>query len=208
MTKQQGFTLIELMIAVMVVAILAAIAVPAYDRYQVLNAEKEAQAHMGQLEVQLERWRAKALSYSGFVPYWNGEYGYDEKNAIPKKRGQGQGDAVRANTLLYVPIGSDKTNYRYMLELLDGNSTPTFAKTNGDGRCNLSEKRRECGGDTNGGHSWIIVAYPNDKLKGRGAHKMMMRDSGTRCKVLAKGNNASNINVGTTTCQGTGVESW
>lgn len=206
MTKQQGFTLIELMIAVMVVAILAAIAVPAYDRYQVLNAEKEAQAHMGQLEVQLERWRAKALTYSGFVPYWNNEYGYDEKDAL-KKQGKGKG-AARANTVVYVPIGSDRTNYRYELELLDGNSTPKFAPTNGDGRCSLSETRRECGGDSNGGHSWVIVAYPSPELTKRGAHKMLMRDSGTRCKVLAKSKNARNIDVGSTSCAGTGVESW
>lgn len=65
--KTPGFTLIELMIALVVVAVLAAIALPAYQS-QIRSARRsEAIVEVSKVQQAQERWRANNSSYSADV---------------------------------------------------------------------------------------------------------------------------------------------
>jgi type IV pilus assembly protein PilE len=64
-SKPQGFTLIELMIVVVVIAILAAIAFPSYSRYLVQSRRSSAQAHLMDIAQSQQRYLLDARSYGG-----------------------------------------------------------------------------------------------------------------------------------------------
>lgn len=101
---ERGFTIIELMIVVMIIGILAAIAVPSYRQYVRKNAQSEAESNMLRLSMELERWRAKTLTYGGFTP--------------------SRGWSTTANTV-YVPSGSSATTHNYAIRIMHVSSATT-----------------------------------------------------------------------------------
>jgi len=62
--KNQGFTLVELMIVVAVVAVLASIALPSYQEYMRRSRRTEAQALLNDAAARLERYRAQNGGYT------------------------------------------------------------------------------------------------------------------------------------------------
>lgn len=87
MKSSQGFTLIELIVVISMMAILASIAYSSYTRYVVRNAETRVETKMQSLTLELDRFRASRLTYRGFVPKKvanNGteSYAYDNDNKI------------------------------------------------------------------------------------------------------------------------------
>ena len=175
--QQVGFTLIELMIVIMIVAILAAIAVPSYRQFVVRNAESQVQARMQELDIELNRWRASALTYKGFTPKKvasNGDvsYAYDETD----------------NKTIYVPKGSDSTNFLYNITLVDASTGNTLAPAST--------------GYSTAGSSWLMLAEPNTSFESSGAHIIMLSSTGVRCKSKDRTITSTDDDCGT------GEENW
>ncbi len=176
---QSGFTLIELMVTVAMVAILAAIAIPSYRQYIIKNAEAQTQARMKQLEIELERWRSKALTYKGFMPQ--------------KATGSSISYTFDANNkIINVP---DSTNTLYTIKVLDGSSTASNEIT-------LVGSDSATTVDSATGASWVMFAEPSQSLANYGASRLLMTSAGRQCK-----NKSSTFSL-EATCNETGSVKW
>ncbi|UGB39087.1 type IV pilin protein [Frateuria soli] len=67
MRRQQGFTLIEMMIVLLIVAILAAVAIPSYRRYVVRSHRTDAQRALTELAARQERFLYSNNTYADSV---------------------------------------------------------------------------------------------------------------------------------------------
>lgn len=68
MNLKNGFTLIELMIVVVMIAVLAAIAYPSYQQYILRSNASLAEAEMQRIAQDLERYKSRNFSYRLYTP--------------------------------------------------------------------------------------------------------------------------------------------
>ena len=108
MKKNYGFTLIELMIVLVMMAILLAIAIPSYQQYMRKQDLAIAKQEALRIASELERFKSKNFSYKGF----DASYIYSSYN--------------NSTGTLYLPVGSAAADGKYVLTLVDADlSTPT-----------------------------------------------------------------------------------
>jgi type IV pilus assembly protein PilE len=75
MRRQQGFTLIEMVIVVLIIAILAAIAIPSYRKYVTSTHRVDAQRALTELAARQERFLYSNNAYADNLPAIGGTSG-------------------------------------------------------------------------------------------------------------------------------------
>ncbi len=125
----RGFTLIELMITVAVVAILAAIAVPSYSEYVLRSRRAQAKADLVEIAQQLERFHTVQNTYAGMtLPFEKSPRDGTSRYTISLK----EAATASAFTLQAVPgTGQDKDKCGTLTLDQAGRKTPDASKVAG-----------------------------------------------------------------------------
>lgn len=115
--QSRGFTLIELMVVVVIVAIFTAIAIPSYQEYARRADASMVQQEMQKIAEQLERHKAKNFTYRGFDPaYIYGATGPMTSIILPQ--------GATGTAIKYTITIRDADDSTKLLTAVDGSSPP------------------------------------------------------------------------------------
>lgn len=191
MKKTHGFTLIELMITVVVVAIIAAIAVPSYQQYIERKDLAIARQEALRIAAELERFKAKNFSYKGFdasylYTYASTDAGGNSTTASYYNKTTGQ---------LLLPLGSTSSTAKYTLTLVDGGAAhkPLTIVKNGDGTETADSASVN-------GLSWVMSLErakdsSGDPKQPRN-YDLLLNSAGLRCMTKVKDTVTGYVNCG------------
>lgn len=126
--RARGFTLIELMVVVAVVAILAAIAIPNFLEQSRKGRRAEAMSIVGEIQLRQERWRAENAAYASQA----------QLGTLPTSDHYGisvTGNTATAYTITATPQGKQANDRceNLVLAYNAGTGKPTWS---GDADCN------------------------------------------------------------------------
>ena len=193
MKKTHGFTLIELMITVVVVAIIAAIAVPSYQQYIERKDLAIARQEALRIAAELERFKAKNFSYKGFdasylYTYESTDAGGNPTTASYYNKTTGQ---------LLLPLGSTSSTAKYTLTLANGGTghKPLTIVKGADGQETADSASVN-------GLSWVMSVQrakdsSGDPKQPRN-YDLLLNSAGLRCMTKVKDTVTGYVNCGTT----------
>lgn len=193
MKKTHGFTLIELMITVVVVAIIAAIAVPSYQQYIERKDLAIARQEALRIAAELERFKAKNFSYKGFDASYL--YTYESTDADGNPATASYYNKTTGQLLL--PLGSTSSTAKYTLTLANGGTghKPLTIVKGADGQETADSASVN-------GLSWVMSlerAKDSDgEPKQPRNYDLLLNSAGLRCMTKVKDTVTGYVNCGTT----------
>ena len=183
--SSKGFTLLELMVTLVIVAIFAAIAIPSYQYFIVKTRKAQAQAEMLKISERLENYRSKQLTYAGYIP--------EHQNT-----GSGQKGIVN------LPYGSSSTEYDYQIRVMDINYTYAPSDTL---KANPQTQSLE---DSALGQGWKIIAVPNQSksLILKKSDSLLINSLGLKCMKPYDSSSSTPILTSTSDDCGNDSKDW